>query len=123
VRFDPPSPESVEYRNDRPCPETSSSRKSPFRPASIGGGNNAVLAAFADAGRICSVFVAHDLDADNARLLREGRISVVLHHDLRQDMRATCRHIMQAQGALREVPVMLSPVQVITPFNLPPPVL
>jgi LacI family transcriptional regulator len=87
---------------------------------SIGGGNTAVLAAFADAGRICSVFVAHDLDADNARLLREGRISVVLHHDLRQDMRTACRHIMQAQGALRAVSVTLSPVQVITPFNLPP---
>jgi LacI family transcriptional regulator len=95
---------------------------------SIGGGNTAVLAAFADAGRICSVFVAHDLDADNARLLREGRISVVLHHDLRQDMRTACRHIMQAQGALgggalRDAASALSAVQVITPFNLPPPVL
>jgi LacI family transcriptional regulator len=87
---------------------------------SIGGGNTAVLAAFADAGRACAVFVAHDLDADNARLLREGRISAVLHHDLRQDMRTACRHIMQAQGALREVAATLSPVQVITPFNLPP---
>jgi LacI family transcriptional regulator len=87
---------------------------------SIGGGNTAVLAAFADAGRICMVFVAHDLDADNARLLREGRIKAVLHHDLRQDMRTACRHIMHAHGALRDVAATLSPVQVITPFNLPP---
>jgi LacI family transcriptional regulator len=88
---------------------------------SIGGGNNAVLAAFAEAGRHCTVFVAHDLDAENARLLRERRISAVLHHDLNQDMRTACRHIMQAHGALREVPgAAVSPVQVITPFNLPP---
>jgi LacI family transcriptional regulator len=87
---------------------------------SIGGANTAVLAAFAEAGRVCMVFVAHDLDADNARLLREGKIRAVLHHDLRQDMRTACRHIMQAHGALREVAATLSAVQVITPFNLPP---
>lgn len=88
---------------------------------SIGGGNQAVLAAFAEAGRDCTVFVAHDLDAENARLLRERRISAVLHHDLSQDMRTACRHIMQAHGALREVAgAAVSPVQVITPFNLPP---
>lgn len=88
---------------------------------SIGGGNTAVLAAFAEASRRCQVFIAHDLDADNARLLREQRISAVLHHDLRQDMRLACRHIMQAQGAIRGVVVAaLSPVQIVTPFNLPP---
>jgi len=87
---------------------------------SIGGGNTAMLAAFAEASRVCMVFVAHDLDADNARLLREGKIRAVLHHDLRQDMRMACRHIMQAHGALRDVAATLSAVQVITPFNLPP---
>jgi LacI family transcriptional regulator len=87
---------------------------------SIGGGNMAVVAAFAEASRVCMVFVAHDLDADNTRLLREGRIRAVLHHDLRQDMRTACRHIMHAHGALREVAATLSAVQVITPFNLPP---
>jgi len=87
---------------------------------SIGGGNTAVLAAFAEASRVCMVFVAHDLDADNARLLREGRIRAVLHHDLRQDIRTACRHIMHAHGALRDVAAALSAVQVITPFNLPP---
>ena len=88
---------------------------------SIGGGNTAMLTAFAEAGRRCTVFVAHDLDSDNARLLKECRISAVLHHDLKQDMRTACRHIMRAQGALREVAgAAVSPVQVITPFNLPP---
>jgi LacI family transcriptional regulator len=87
---------------------------------SIGGANTAILAAFAEAGRVCMVFVAHDLDADNAKLLAGGRLRAVLHHDLRQDMRTACRHIMHAHGALREMAATLSAVQVVTPFNLPP---
>ena len=54
---------------------------------SVGGGNTATVAAFERLGRVCRVFIAHDLDADNRRLLREGRISVVLHNDLRTDAR------------------------------------
>jgi LacI family transcriptional regulator len=86
---------------------------------SVGGGNRAIVAAFAAAGRACRVFVGHDVDADNAALLRARRISAVLHHELRQDMRTACRHIMVAHGALPEFASGLSPVQVITPFNLP----
>lgn len=47
---------------------------------SIGGGNLAIVEAFAATGRTYSVFLAHDLDHDNTRLLRAGRISAVLHH-------------------------------------------
>ncbi len=87
---------------------------------SVGGANAAILAAFEDAGRTCGAFVAHDLDDDNTRLLRQRRLSVVLHHDLRQDMRRACRLIMQAHGALpgraASVP---SQIQVITPHNEP----
>ena len=45
-------------------------------------------------GGLCRVFVAHDLDADNRRLLRDGRISVVLHNDLRSDARLALRAIL-----------------------------
>jgi ABC-type sugar transport system substrate-binding protein len=87
---------------------------------SIGGGNLATVEAFETAGRPCAVFIAHDLDADNTRLLRDGRISAVLHHDLRSDVRHACQLVMQAQGAL---PGRLRPppstIQVITPHNLP----
>ncbi|PRC62681.1 LacI family transcriptional regulator, partial [Mycobacterium sp. ITM-2017-0098] len=41
---------------------------------SVGGGNVATVAAFDKIGRHCKVFIAHDLDADNRRLLRDGRI-------------------------------------------------
>ena len=62
---------------------------------SVGGGNTATVAAFDTLGRDCRVFVAHDLDADNRRLLREGRISAVLHNDLRADARLALRLILQ----------------------------
>jgi LacI family transcriptional regulator len=90
---------------------------------SIGGGNTAIVEAFARTGRDCKVFVAHDLDRDNARLLRDGQISAVLHHDLNQDMRRACHSIMQAHKALPgAVYSWPSNINVITPYNLPAPV-
>jgi len=86
---------------------------------SVGGGNTATVAAFERLGRPCRVFVAHDLDADNRRLLREGRISAVLHNDLRADARLAMRLIMQQRGALPVEPSRPVPIQVITPYNLP----
>ncbi|MFF9087713.1 LacI family DNA-binding transcriptional regulator [Streptomyces sp. NPDC014991] len=87
---------------------------------SIGGGNNATLRAFADLGRDCAVFVAHDLDHDNTRLLREHRLSAVLHHDLRHDMRGACHEVMRFHGALPPAgPLLPSAIQVVTPYNMP----
>jgi LacI family transcriptional regulator len=86
---------------------------------SVGGGNAATVAAFDRLGRTCRVFVAHDLDADNRRLLREGRISVVLHNDLRADARLAMRLILQERGALPVEPSRPVPIQVITPYNVP----
>lgn len=84
------------------------------------GGNAATLAAFADAGRGCRAFVAHDLDAENLALLQDGRLSVVLHHDLALDLRRACHVVLQAHGALPGSPRSWhSGVQVITPYNLP----
>ncbi len=86
---------------------------------SPGGGNTATVAAFDRLGRVCRVFVGHDLDADNRRLLRDGRMSVVLHNDLRADARLAMRVILAQHGALPAEPVRPTPIQVITPYNLP----
>ena len=86
---------------------------------SIGGGNTAILEAFAEAGRPAPLFIAHDLDQDNLRLLRAGRIAAVLHHDLRLDMRRASQVIMSAGGGLPDSAVTASPIQVVTPFNIP----
>ncbi len=87
---------------------------------SVGGGNTATIAAFERLGRPCEVFIAHDLDVDNRKLLREGRISVVLHNDLRADARQAMRLILAQHGALPAEPARPVPIQVITPYNLPP---
>ncbi|MBN9102183.1 MAG: LacI family DNA-binding transcriptional regulator [Pseudonocardia sp.] len=87
---------------------------------SAGGGNVAILDAFDERRRECAVFVAHDLDADNTRLLRAGRISVVLHHDLAHDVRRAAHVIMQAHRALPGgILTWPSSIQVITPYNAP----
>src|SRR5919108_306431 len=88
---------------------------------SIGGGNRAILDAFDARRRPCRVFIAHDLDRDNRELLAAGRVSAVLYHDLRRDMHRACQIIMQAHGAL-DGPIVTAPapIQVITPFNIPP---
>ena len=87
---------------------------------SVGGGNVATLAAFEEAGVSPKVFVAHDLDGDNLGLLRTQRISAVLHHDLRADMRRACQLLLQARGVLPGKPANVpSQVQVITPYNEP----
>lgn len=87
---------------------------------SVGGGNLAILEVCAELDRPLGVLVAHDLDADNRRLLRERRLSAVLHHDLRADLRRAGRMLLQARGVLPGSPVTLaSQVQVVTPYNEP----
>lgn len=88
---------------------------------SIGGGNLATVDAFEELNRECSVFIAHDLDGDNRKLLGERRISAVLHHDLRADVRTACQVVMKEHGAMgAHFGFTTSPVQVVTPLNMPP---
>jgi LacI family transcriptional regulator len=85
------------------------------------GGNAAVVSAFAAEKRNYDVFVAHDLDGENTALLRDRRLSAVLHHDLRQDLREACLTVLHAGGVLKgRPPPTPSAIQVITPHNTPP---
>src|SRR3954471_7347414 len=87
---------------------------------SIGGGNRAILDAFESVGRTCRVFIAHDLDRDNLTLIQNRRITAVLHHDLRHDMRRACQVIMQASGAIDgPIESIASQINVVTPYNVP----
>ncbi len=87
---------------------------------SVGGGNRAILEAFDAAGRRCEMFVGHDLDRDNLQLLHDERLTAVLHHDLRHDMRLACHIIMQAQGAIDgPIESVRSPIHIVTPYNIP----
>ncbi|MEI8409295.1 MULTISPECIES: LacI family DNA-binding transcriptional regulator [unclassified Kribbella] len=86
---------------------------------SIGGGNRAIVQAFADLERSYRCFVAHDLDADNLALLRAGALSVVLHHDLPTDLHRACQHLLHAHRLLPNVPSTPSNLHPITPYNVP----
>ena len=86
---------------------------------SMGGGNKAVLEALESLPRFPSAFVAHDLDQDNLDLLKQQRLSFVLHHDLRKDMRAAFRHILAHHGIGTPPANSLSDIQIVTPENIP----
>lgn len=87
---------------------------------SMGGGNVAILRALQSLGQVPECFIGHDLDRDNVRLLRDGKLSAVLHHDLRQDMRTACHHVMHFHKMLPASAVgVSSSVVVVTPANVP----
>jgi LacI family transcriptional regulator len=87
---------------------------------SIGGGNQAIVNAFASLNRPYRCFVAHDLDPDNQALLRTGALTLVLHHDLPTDLRRACQSLLQAHHLLPDAPHSLpSNIHPITPHNLP----
>jgi LacI family transcriptional regulator len=85
---------------------------------SVGGANHSVLEAFAQAGRNCSAFVAHDLDSDNRALLRSKRISFVLHHDLRADIRNVYRLLLEHNRLQpQSKTALLSEIGIFSPYN------
>ncbi|PSL19182.1 LacI family DNA-binding transcriptional regulator [Shimia abyssi] len=87
---------------------------------SMGGGNRAILDVLDHAGQRPEHFIAHDLDADNVDLLRNGALSFVLHHDLTVDMRHAFAVIAGRHGLAPASPGTLnSEIQVITPYNIP----
>src|SRR5262249_53886170 len=88
---------------------------------SIGGGNRAILDAFDARQRPCRAFIAHDLDRDKRELLEAGPPCAGVYHDPPRDMPRAPPRIMQAHGAL-DGPIVTAPapIQVITPFNIPP---
>lgn len=87
---------------------------------SMGGGNRAILRALEAQGKTPKCYIGHDLDRDNIKLLREGKIQAILYHELRQDMRAACQHIMHFHKMLPASAVShSSSVVVVTPENIP----
>tara|TARA_R110001583_G_scaffold32882_3_gene111662 strand:+ start:4746 stop:5828 length:1083 start_codon:yes stop_codon:yes gene_type:complete len=87
---------------------------------SMGGGNRAILQTLADHDLTPSVYIAHDLDLENIALLQQGQLSAVLHHDLRQDMRTACHHVMAWHRLLPETAIAPpSDIHIITPANIP----
>ncbi len=87
---------------------------------SVGGANPAILQAFAELDRPLRTFIAHDIDGDNLQLLRSGKISAILHHDLAVDVQSVCSLLLQEHGSLARREHAASSIQVVTPYNEPP---
>lgn len=86
---------------------------------SIGGGNRAILRAFSAENRRIDVFAAHDLDADNRALLADGRLTFVIHHDLRQDARNAFQMVMAHHRMLpKDFCIAPSRVAIATPHEM-----
>jgi len=89
---------------------------------SMGGGNAVILQVMAEQRLSPEIFVAHDLDIENQKLVQSGRLDFVLHHDLRVDMRHAFQAFLQFHGlALADEKAQPSPAQIITPYNAPTP--
>lgn len=87
---------------------------------SMGGGNHSLLKALEQNGLRPDIFIAHDLDKDNRALIKEGRLSFVLHHDLGVDLKNVF-HAFLYYHKLTPDPLVeaISNVQVVTPQNVP----
>ena len=88
---------------------------------SMGGGNTAILNALEQNGLLPDVFVAHDLDHDNRQLIEDGRLSYILHHDLRVDLQNVFQAFLHYHKLMPVPPhTAISHIQVVTPENIPP---
>ncbi|WP_116472655.1 LacI family DNA-binding transcriptional regulator [Zobellella maritima] len=87
---------------------------------SVGGGNKAIVDAFAARSRPLEVLIGHDLDRENRRLLAEGRIAALIDHDLQQDAHRAFMQLLRFHGFLATAVVQpdFSRVLVVTPFNM-----
>ncbi|WP_085902886.1 LacI family DNA-binding transcriptional regulator [Kiloniella majae] len=87
---------------------------------SAGGGNKAILESLGKTKQPCQFFIAHDLDRDNVRLLQQGKISLVIYHNLRQDARRACQLILRHHRLLpSDFTVSPSEIGIATPYNIP----
>ena len=87
---------------------------------SMGGGNQSILRTLEDNGLQPQVYVAHDLDRENRRLVLNGRLDFVLHHDLRLDIGHAFDAFLACHRLRSDLGVPpISTVQVLTPENVP----
>jgi len=85
---------------------------------SVGGGNRAIVDAFAALARPLRVFIGHDLDQENRQLLAEEKIAAIIDHNLQLDARHAFTRILQFHRLWKAGPIAPSPVQIVTPFSL-----
>nr|WP_299959599.1 LacI family DNA-binding transcriptional regulator [uncultured Roseobacter sp.] len=87
---------------------------------SMGGGNRSIIDTLAHHRLTPDVFVAHDLDQENRRLILDLKLDFILHHDLQADIKnAFDAFLVYHRLATDAVARPISTVQVLTPANIP----
>ena len=87
---------------------------------SMGGGNRTILDVLEQNDSLPNIYVAHDLDKDNRGIIEDGRISFILHHDLRVDLHNVFQAFLHHHKLTADLPhATISNIQVITPENIP----
>lgn len=118
VLDDPVLPQALESAVERAL-ATHPDLRAVYSMCAGAGGNSAVLRAAERTGRSWTAYVAHDLDGENVDLLREGRLSAILHHDLASDCRRACQILLRAPYTRTETARPPSAIQILTRYNLP----
>ncbi|WP_341538535.1 substrate-binding domain-containing protein, partial [Pseudomonas viridiflava] len=72
---------------------------------SVGGGNRAIVDAFAALDRPLEAFIGHDLDEENRQLLREEKVAAIIDHNLQIDARHVFLHILQYHRLWKTGPI------------------
>ena len=87
---------------------------------SMGGGNKSILSALEELNFKPKIFIAHDLDTDNRDLLLKRKITFVLHHNLKNDLKQVFYTFLSNIGLYPPQPnIIASNIDVVTPLNLP----
>ncbi|MFS4582391.1 LacI family DNA-binding transcriptional regulator [Phaeobacter sp. C3_T13_0] len=87
---------------------------------SMGGANRAISEQLEAFNHHPCAYVAHDLDNENLIMMRQGKVTVVLHHDIASDMRNAFLSLLHANRVLSSLPSPTqSRISVVTPFDCP----
>ena len=86
----------------------------------MGGGNKSILSAIEELNLKPKIYIAHDLDKDNRDLLLKRKITFVLHHNLKNDLKQVFSAFLSYIGLHSHQPNFIaSNIEVVTPLNLP----
>lgn len=86
-----------------------------------GGGHRGILAALAAAGVAPRAYLAHGLTPGTEDLLRAGRVTAVLHHDVEAHVRHGLTELFRWHSLLPgTATTWAAPVLVVTRYNIPP---
>lgn len=83
---------------------------------SIGGSNQGIAGIVEKLRSSRPLFIGHDVNEENGRLLKAGKLDLVIHHDFREDVRNACAVFasFHSHGAIG-APSAVTPLRILVP--------